>query len=901
MGFWSNLALRAMHAAPSQNSEWESLSSQTGAGAGIPLGTARWMAPEAAVEKLGYTGSLSAGRVWIGEGFDRQTSRLGYEDDRHVCLVSGTRGGKGVGVIVPNLCFWPGSCIVVDPKGENAAVTARRRGGGSEYAHALGQKVCILDPFGEVQLPDSLKARYNPLDAIDPDSDLAIDDAGRVAAALVVIESRNDPYWEEAARNLIKGLILHVLSARSFNGQRNLVTVRRLLTQGDWISVRAVRDAGDNEEMPSAFGVLWASMRQNPAFNGVVAGVGEQMISMADKQRSGVLEAARTNTEFLDSIPMQRLLEKSDFDLGELKTNPQGLTIYLTLPQRYMETHYRWLRLMIVLAVGEMEQIKGRPATGHPTLFLLDEIAGLKRMEVIENAAAQAAGFGIKFMFVVQNLPQLQKLYDESWETFFGNSGLKLFFHIEDDFTKNYLSRQLGEIETLRQTRSGSQSQSTNRSTTDGKSFSTNTGTSSGVTAGGSTGRSHNYGKFFTLFLTGRGSQSGESWSSSTAQNWGRSDGTSFSTSQSTGDSTTGGWGEGVHKRPLLNPDEIGRLLAWTDDRRRPGYPGLVLALVPGEYPLLARRVNYFESPWFRGYFDPHPNPKHLPPPTLEALSRAATQTRSEPRNYLRLLTARRVGIGFGAALSVGAIVYLSGMSPWGSSAMKPAPPKFDFGPPEKIPSAPRKFDFGPPVRNVPADDRTTVPAPQPARPVEPQPQPEINPSYARGAADWRTQKAWFEALPDDYRAGAEYWAANRHNRNVSYDVACTNGAKNHAGKRLDFVIGCLDAKSVLDPIDARRSDAQYSAGFNDEAKRLSSSPRGAAQNDTGRFATVSTIKLNLRAGPGPGYASVATIPEGTKVKVLQDADNGWQELEVSRSGSVLRGFSNSTFLTPVQ
>ena len=80
---------------------------------------------------------------------------------------------------------------------------------------------------------------------------------------------------------------------------------------------------------------------------------------MADKQRSGVLEAA-TN-QFLDSTPMQRLLETSDFDLGELKDQRQGLTIYLTLPQRFMETHYRWLRLMITLAVGEMERIKGRP------------------------------------------------------------------------------------------------------------------------------------------------------------------------------------------------------------------------------------------------------------------------------------------------------------------------------------------------------------------------------------------------------------------------------------------------------------------------------------------------------------------------------------------------------------
>jgi hypothetical protein len=147
---------------------------------------------------------------------------------------------------------------------------------------------------------------------------------------------------------------------------RNLVTVRRLLTQGDWLTAEKVRNAGDEGEMPSAFQTLWSMMRRNRAFHGVVAGTGEQMIGMAEKQRSGVLEAARTNTEFLDSIPMQRILTASDFDLAEIKTNPQGLTVFLTLPQRFMETHYRWLRLMIVLAVGEMERIKGRPATGRP-------------------------------------------------------------------------------------------------------------------------------------------------------------------------------------------------------------------------------------------------------------------------------------------------------------------------------------------------------------------------------------------------------------------------------------------------------------------------------------------------------------------------------------------------------
>ena len=59
------------------------------------------------------------------------------------------------------------------------------------------------------------------------DPGLRREDENGTAAALVVVESRNDPYWEQAARNLIKGLILHVLSARTFKDCRNLVTVRR--------------------------------------------------------------------------------------------------------------------------------------------------------------------------------------------------------------------------------------------------------------------------------------------------------------------------------------------------------------------------------------------------------------------------------------------------------------------------------------------------------------------------------------------------------------------------------------------------------------------------------------------------------------------------------------------------
>ena len=142
------------------------------------------------------------------------------------------------------------------------------------------------------------------------------------------------------------------------------------------------------------------------------------MMKASDKTFEGVLQSVALHTEFLDSPGMRRVLAKSDFKLAELKTRPEGMTLYLSLPQRYMDTHYRWLRMMVALTTTEMEITRGQPATGHRILMVLDEFAGLKRMTSIENAVAQIAGFGVKLFFVLQSLEQLKHIYKDSWETF---------------------------------------------------------------------------------------------------------------------------------------------------------------------------------------------------------------------------------------------------------------------------------------------------------------------------------------------------------------------------------------------------------------------------------------------------------------------------------------------------
>jgi type IV secretory pathway TraG/TraD family ATPase VirD4 len=619
------------------------------------IATAEWADPAEVEERYLY----HDGTIWLGRSASEHQTPLGYRDDRHVCLVGGSRGGKGTTGIIPTLLTWPGSICVVDPKGENATITAARRGGGSQHSKGMGQTVKVLDPFQSAQVDDSLRGRFNPLDALDPGNEETIDEAGRIADALVVIHEggTNDPFWDESARAMVKGIILHVLTSRHYEGRRNLITVRKLILRGDWEAVQQLEADGE-EKIPSGQGLLWIGLQKNPAFDGLVAGIGDSFLNMllnGERQYDSVVQVANRNTEFIDSPAMQRLLGASDFQLSELKTRPEGLSLYLCLPQRYMSTHYRWLRMMIALTVTEMEKVRGRPATGHPILMMLDEFAGLKKMEVLENAVAQLAGFGVKMFFVLQSLEQLKGTYKDNWETFLANSGLKVFFNLEDNFSRDYVSRLIGETEVVREVRSSnesvSESESTSRGTSRsqsesrGRSSSSGTSESEGTNSSTSTGkswgvnssenRSQNYsyaqGAIFRRYDKEKigdsrsqsqgksrgwteGESHGASHGTSRSQNEGTSETLGTGTSETEGDtrgssqSRTSGASETIQKRALVTPDEIGLVFSRIDDRAHTAYPGLALVVISGARPVALRRVNYYEDFLFMGLFDPHPD-----------------------------------------------------------------------------------------------------------------------------------------------------------------------------------------------------------------------------------------------------------------------------------------------------
>lgn len=611
-----------------------------------PLASAQY----ADTKSVAETYRFRPGRFWLGRLPNQSSTPIGYDDDRHICLVAGNRGGKGASYIIPNLCLWPGSVVVLDPKGENAEVTAARRGPGSEHCEGMGQRVHVLDPYKEARIDSALRSRYNPLDLIKSDDPNAIRNAERIAVAFVPLSDANEKFWENGARRLIAGVILYVATAPEFADRRNLVAVAELITRGDVEAAKLLQEQGMSD-IPSGHALLFAGMKTHEeAFSNQIAGVGERyesQMNYAPKQWEGVLDEAVNAVGFINTEGMRECLSASDFQLSDLKTDPKGVSVYLTIPLRFMSEDFRWLRMMIALITTEMEVVRGQPATGHRILMCLDEFAGLRRMDTIENAVAQIAGYGLKLFFVLQDLNQLKSIYKERWETFFSNAGLKIFTSVEDNFSREYASKQIGEAEVIRRVRSRGQSETRGESEsyTDTETWQRSEGGSRSRAR--SRSKNRNWGRNSSV-SDGRGTSEGEGWRPSLfglfrsdrtrnrgtnrnrtntrgqSEGWGETsgvtdtEGTNYSQSRGgsrghtrgTNQSQTRNVGESetVHRVPLIAPAEIGRYYARIDDKRDPAYPGKALILIGGEDAIEVRRTYYFEDPAFARLYEPHPD-----------------------------------------------------------------------------------------------------------------------------------------------------------------------------------------------------------------------------------------------------------------------------------------------------
>ena len=359
---------------------------------------------------------------------------LSYGGNGH-CLTFGPTGaGKSVSVVVPNLLKYPGSVVCIDPKGAIAPVTAQRR-------RDMGQRVVLLDPFGEVERATSARGNgaawpplepssVNPFGHLDKNSADVVDDARLIASGLVIQESEKNRYFSDSARMILEGLILYLLETRDVVLIEAVFDLAFMPRAAFTLEVlNDMKALGEPEKDGEEVGDLKAHIAH-------MAGLIE---NLTGDTGAAVWSTLYRSLNLLKSPRLLPAMQPSDLDFGSIKTTPT--TLYLVLPARHLETHGVWLRLMLSILIGQLSDAR---RTDYPVLFLVDECAALGRLEILETAIGLMRGYGLKLWLIFQDLPQLKSIYERRWESFISNSGVKQFFNVNDLATAEFVAQYLG-------------------------------------------------------------------------------------------------------------------------------------------------------------------------------------------------------------------------------------------------------------------------------------------------------------------------------------------------------------------------------------------------------------------------------------------------------------------------
>jgi len=365
-------------------------------------GSARWATKQ----------EVKKANLWESEkGAVRLPGELYLNDPGHILSIAPTRSGKGTTQVIPSLLFGDSnSVVVIDPKGENAAITKRRRGEFSD--------VVLFNPWN---LHDLRCDAINPFDLLSPDDSNVIDEIDLVAQLIVPDEGGNQAHWTERARQMIAGLMLYLIFHEPAEN-RHPLTLRSLL-----------RQSTDDWEAMITF------MQNSNKADGLVAEAGNELAGYGEREFASVRSTAQRATDVFKGPAMQRALMSSDVDLTRLSKDQ--ISIYLMIPADKLDTHNRITRLLIGLLMQSPIKHRG----DRRVVFYLDEFASLGYLEIIERGFSAFAGYGVTLWPFVQDISQLQRHYREGWQSLVANAEVSIFLPNSDQATNEFVSQKSGQ------------------------------------------------------------------------------------------------------------------------------------------------------------------------------------------------------------------------------------------------------------------------------------------------------------------------------------------------------------------------------------------------------------------------------------------------------------------------
>jgi type IV secretion system protein VirD4 len=377
-------------------------------------GSARW----ANADEVKAAGLLGPDGVMLGR-LDGEYLR--HDGPEHVLCFAPTRSGKGVGLVVPSLLTWPGSCIVHDIKGENWSLTAGLR--------ARFGRVLLLDPT------NTASSAYNPLLEVRR-GEWEVRDVQNVADVLVdpegSLERRN--HWEKTSHSLLVGTILHVLYAetdKTLGGVASFLSDPRRPIETTLVAMMTTPHLGKKGPHP------------------VVASAARELLNKSDNERSGVLSTAMSFLGLYRDPVVAQVTRRCDWRIADIAAAEKPTTLYLVVPPSDISRTKPLIRLILNQIGRRLTEDLNATNRRHRVLLMLDEFPALGRLDFFESALAFMAGYGLKSFLIAQSLNQIEKAYGAN-NSILDNCHVRVSFATNDERTAKRVSDALGTATEMR-------------------------------------------------------------------------------------------------------------------------------------------------------------------------------------------------------------------------------------------------------------------------------------------------------------------------------------------------------------------------------------------------------------------------------------------------------------------
>ncbi|MHA7882155.1 Ti-type conjugative transfer system protein TraG [Nitratireductor rhodophyticola] len=398
-------------------------------------GESEWMTISAARRLFPEAGGIVVGEACRvdrqaggGRGFradDRETWGAGGKSpllcfdgsfgSSHGLVFAGSGGFKTTSVTVPTALKWGGGLVALDPSNEVAPMVIGHR-------RKAGRSVFVLDP----KEPGT---GFNVLDWIGRFGGTKEEDVVAVATWVVTDTARQasirDDFFRASALQLITVLIADVcLSGHTEKENQHLRQMRANLSEPEPKLRERLQLIYDNSE--SAF------VKENVA----------PFIAMTPETFSGVYANAVKETHWLSYPNYAALVSGNSFSTDDLADGETD--VFVNLDLKTLEAHPGLARTIIGALANAIYNrngnVKGR------TLFLLDEVARLGYLRILETARDAGRKYGISLLLLFQSIGQMRETYGgrDATSKWFESASWISFAAINDPETADYISRRCG-------------------------------------------------------------------------------------------------------------------------------------------------------------------------------------------------------------------------------------------------------------------------------------------------------------------------------------------------------------------------------------------------------------------------------------------------------------------------